>query len=145
MGTTLEGASPGWDAYGLVFVAIGVAFSVPLVLHVLGRLFNLWPRMDEAAEETPPRTAEVPPESTINTRYFTAAQTAGIVGLPLFMLVPLFGAGPQLSGWVVLSVGVCAGAALVYANRKGDLRWNDTLPRALETDSSPETKTGEDP
>lgn len=143
MVTNTDGSSPGWDAYGLVFVAILVAFSVPLLLHVVGRLLNLWPQAEKASEETPPRQAEVPPEGTINTRYFTAAQMAGIVGLPLFMLLPLLSSGPQVAGLAVLSIGICGGAALVYANRKGDLRWNDALSR--EGNEEPFNKTGGSP
>ena len=132
MVTNTDGSSPGWGAYGLVFVAMMVALSIPCLLHVLGRLLDLWPQAEQAAEETPPRQPEVPPEGTINTRYFTAAQMAGIVGLPLFMLLPLLSAGSQVAGLAVLSIGICGGAALVYANRKGDLRWNDSLSKESE-------------
>ncbi|MFN7685736.1 MAG: hypothetical protein ACK5QT_10045 [Oligoflexia bacterium] len=139
MATFSDVASQGWATYGSVFVAMLGALGLPVMLHLLGRAVGVWPKKNGAAEEAPPQKVDISPESTLNTRYFSAAQVGAILAIPLFVLLPLVGVR---DGWAsfatlaIVSVCVCIGAALVYANRKRDLRWIDSvLPPSKGGDS----------
>jgi hypothetical protein len=124
MGTLTDGGSHGWGAYGAALAAMLVALLLPVVLHFAGRLFGLWSGVESAGDEAAPRPRQIPPNETLNTRYFSSVMMGGLIAMPVFMLLPLIG-GNALLGAV--SVIVCIGAGLVYANRKRDLRWSDTL------------------
>ena len=134
-------ATHGWDAYRVVFITIAVALAVPVFLHFLTRVVGVRHLGDGAAAEAPPHEVNVPVGRSINTRYFSAAQQAAILGLPLMLLVPLAAAGGRSHALAVLSVSVFSGAALVYANRKGDLRWHEKV--SPEEGQASENSSGE--
>lgn len=126
-------ASHGWDAYRVVFVTVAVALAVPVLLHFLTRLAGLGPRGDGAAAEAPPSERDIPVLQSINTRYFTAVQLAGLLALPFVLLVPFAAlGGSPATTLLVLSVTLVGATALVYANRKGDLRWHDRVYREAD-------------
>jgi hypothetical protein len=120
--------SPGqhWSAYGAVFLAMLVAAIVPAVLRLLGAMLGIW---SADASPAPARDAIIPPEAPLNTRYFTPVRLGGILALPAFALIPFFEEVGARTSFVVLSVCLMLGGAIVYANRKGDLRWDDGFER----------------
>ena len=132
-------ASHGWDAYRVVFITVAVALAVPVLLHFLTRLAGVGPRGDGAAAEAPPKERDIPVLQSIHTRYFTAVQVAGLLAMPFVLLVPFAAQGGSAATTIlILSVALLGGAALVYANRKGDLRWHDQVYR----DTSDERRGG---
>lgn len=136
-------ASHGWDAYRVVFVTVAVALVVPALLHFLTRLAGVGPRGDGAAAEAPPAERNIPVYQTINTRYFTAAQLSGLLAMPFILLVPLAArGGSPATTLLMLSVAIILGSALVYANRKGDLRWHDRVYQGNEKANSDEQAGG---
>ncbi len=137
--TTLSDSGPqGWGAYGSVLAAMAVALALPLLMYAGGRLIGLWsarsPSEQRPTDQQPaPHPRQIAPSDTLNTRYFSAMMMAGLMTMPLFLLLPFVG-GTQadlqdFSTLATLSISICAGAALVYANRKSDLKWNgETTP-----------------
>lgn len=120
----------GWASYRVVFAAMAVAMLFPLLLLVLGKLAGVWrrePRRASIGVKATPLSAD----GTLNTRYFSAAQMGGLIGLPMLLMVPLVGESGRLVALSVLTLCATTGCALVYANRKSDLRWkSETTPPA---------------
>jgi hypothetical protein len=135
MTTLTDSGSQGWGAYGSVLAAMAVALALPLLLHAAGRILGLWTKSEPSGDQAPPRPRQIAPTDSLNTRYFSAMMMAGLMTMPLFMLLPLIstpGASPdgllrEFSALATISVSVCVGAALIYANRKLDLKWNGEI------------------
>jgi len=114
-------AAQGWEAYGVVFVAMVVATLLPLAL-----MLSVRRPAGPKSSKTPPETLKAPAigiAQSINTRYFTATQVGALLFAPFLLLLPLAGHGGVVPALGVLSVCTTAGCALIYSNRKGDLRW----------------------
>jgi len=128
----------GWFAYSVLLVVAGVMTLLPLVVH-------LALRMARGREASRPSSGQPSRDNSssisrfqpINTRYFTAAQMAALLALPLLLLVPLIAPESGNSPHAAISLivlCVTGGCALVYANRKGDLRWIDAMERPARGD-----------
>ena len=125
----------GWFAYSiLIALAVG-ATLVPLALPQIARLFRK-PRQQirqaqaELSGESMTEAAKVAEDATVNTRYFTAIQLGALITLPVFLMIPLVNPSSGRSIWSSLSMiilCITTGIALVYVNRKGDLRWIRTV------------------
>ncbi len=128
--------SQGWFAYSVLLVVALSVTVVPLVLQMMVRLI----RSRKGVTQDAPRASSAEASSisrlqSLNTRYFTASQIGALVALPLMLLVPLI--GPESGGsWhaAILMLVLCTtgGCALVYANRKGDLRWIDAMEHSRD-------------
>jgi len=134
----------GWFAYSVVIVVAGFAVLVPVVVGQVFRLFSKTKRA-EKLEETPQGRAlqaedlNVSRGSIINTRYFTAVQVGVLLTLPLILLIPLAIPlnGRGLSSVSLITLCLTAGVALIYSNRKGDLRWiSSTQPDNQQASSN---------
>ena len=125
----------GWFAYSVLLVVALAMAALPPATRLFVRLFSRSPARTPGAQSGPlpmglPRVSQCSP---VNTRYFSAAQIGAIIGLPLMLVIPL--AEPQSEGSAFAAAAlllICAltGCALVHANRKGDLRWIDSVPPA---------------
>jgi NADH:ubiquinone oxidoreductase subunit 3 (subunit A) len=123
----------GWFAYLVLLVVAVIVTMLPLALQLMLRMFR-------GREASRPSSVQPVVEAAssisrfqpLNTRYFTAAQMAALLALPLLLLVPLVAAESGNSLHAALSLVVLCvtgGCTLVYANRKGDLRWIDSMDR----------------
>jgi NADH:ubiquinone oxidoreductase subunit 3 (subunit A) len=138
--------SQGWFAYSVLLV---VAFSVtmlPLVLQMIVRLIGSKKSVARAAPRASlGEASSISRLQSLNTRYFTASQIGALIALPLMLLVPLIGPESGAS-WhsAILMLVLCAtgGCSLVYANRKGDLRWIDTMEHSHESEDLRRGKDG---
>jgi NADH:ubiquinone oxidoreductase subunit 3 (subunit A) len=128
----------GWFAYSVLLVVAVIMTTLPLVIQLVLRAAR-------GREESRPPSTQPAPETassisrfqSLNTRYFTAAQVAALLVLPLLLLVPLVAPEPGSSLHAALSLVVLCvtgGCTLVYANRKGDLRWIDTMEHQTNDD-----------
>lgn len=123
----------GWFAYSVLLVVAGVMTLLPLVGQLMLRITrgreSSRPRSVQAHSDNASSVSRFQP---LNTRYFTAAQMAALLALPLLLLIPLIAPESGSSPHAALSLivlCVTGGCALVYANRKGDLRWIDAMER----------------
>ncbi|MEN9723978.1 MAG: hypothetical protein RJB38_1964 [Pseudomonadota bacterium] len=131
-----------WVAYSvLVLLALGAALA-PLFLRATVRLFqSSRKRADEvtptALKKESAQASILPATSSVNTRYFTAAQLGGVLTIPLVLLIPLvtLSDGDDFASLLSLVV-ICLsmGCALTYLNRKGDLR----LLQSLQAEPQPQ-------
>jgi NADH:ubiquinone oxidoreductase subunit 3 (subunit A) len=127
--------SQGWFAYSVLLVIALSVTMLPLVLQLIIRLIGprrIHPVSPRASTKA---LSSISRLQSLNTRYFTASQIGALLALPLLLLVPLIGTESETS-WhaAILLIVVCltGGCALVYSNRKGDLRWVDAMDRNPE-------------
>ena len=117
----------GGFASGVLLVAV-LFFFAPLLAR---KVFRVMTKTHEKTSEPPvtgSRYSTIPKEYPLNTRYFGAAQVGACLTLPFCLVIPLSSQEAMKSGYsVFLLLFLClvSGVALVYSNRKRDLRWLD--------------------
>lgn len=128
----------GWFAYSVLLVLALFIASLPLAHQGLMR-FLANSKDQTLAPPLPPQKANsfISRFQPINTRYFTVVQIATVLILPLLLLAKLIApdSASSLHGAVsTIVLCITGGCALVYANRKGDLRWIDSMDRSESRD-----------
>jgi NADH:ubiquinone oxidoreductase subunit 3 (subunit A) len=132
----------GWEVYFVIFVSAVVAVVVPLLLGLAGRLLSYRGELERkidlpGADLQVRRPSDTHLGQRVNTRFFLGANLALIfVTLGLF-LVPysgVVGKAGQISDSVrlrglvsVLTVLTFSFVGLIYASRKGDLDWLESV------------------
>ena len=125
----------GWFAYSVLLVAAAAMAALPAVFRFLARHFfrSSAPVSESPKSPAPSDSFRAPRAGAVNTRYFSAAQIGMLIGLPLLLVIPLAeprAGSPAHAAASLILLCLLAGCGLLYANRKGDLRWIDDVPPA---------------
>jgi hypothetical protein len=127
----------GWGSYYVIFLAAGLALSVPAAL-ALASYFLAGRRPPAAPGASAPAHSSERAElgQRMNVRIFLATNAAlllvalGLAILPCAITIHAReGAAPGRGLLAVVSLAAFGGIGLLYAARKGDLSWLETFQR----------------
>lgn len=121
----------GWLDYSILLLLAAFAVALPLLLQFGARLLRPKELQREIPKEIDAFQVErdVSRKQSIHTRYFSAVQVGSAWVLPLGLLIPI--AHPEVKDSIyatvsLLSICLTMGVALIYLNRKGDLKWMES-------------------
>ncbi len=136
----------GWLDYSILLFLAAFAVALPLLLQFGARLLRSKELQRDSSKEGDCFHVErdIPTNQSIHTRYFSAVQVGSAWALPLGLLIPI--AHPEVKESIyatisLLTICLTMGVALIYLNRKGDLKWMDSTGNPADdrdTDSEEE-------